>query len=218
MIPHRPESHQQSLSHCPLSKLEKLFSIFFFSSLNWGKWIQISLSPLKIGFFSSSNFSFFSRIDFLPLVNHWFYVNISYDSVSTFLTILFLQETKWKAQMVVAGAILPEKALREKLNTVIEDEFSKVALRNTIKYFKPHSENDWVGATIKVLEYSLTKKEVPKPYQTLLKEIRKDSPVSSWLPSYSQQDTRLLVTFLNQECDVFEMYQNSHRHSLTWPD
>ena len=70
-------------------------------------------------------------------------------------------------------AILPEKALREKLNTVIEDEFSKVALRNTIKYFKPHSENDCVGATIKVLEYSLTKKEVPKPYQTLLKEIRK---------------------------------------------
>ena len=91
-------------------------------------------------------------------------------------------------------AILPEKALREKLNTVIEDEFSKVALRNTIKYFKPHSENDCVGATIKVLEYSLTKKEVPKPYQTLLKEIRKDSPVSSWLPSYSQQDTRLLMT------------------------
>ena len=43
-------------------------------------------------------------------------------------------------------AILPEKALREKLNTVIEDEFSKVALRNTIKYFKPHSENDCVGA------------------------------------------------------------------------
>ena len=47
-------------------------------------------------------------------------------------------------------AILPEKALREKLNTVIEDEFSKVALRNTIKYFNPHSENDCVGATIKV--------------------------------------------------------------------
>ena len=62
-------------------------------------------------------------------------------------------------------AILPEKALREKLNTVIEDEFSKVALRNTIKYFKPHSENDCVGAAIKVLEYSLTKNEVPKPYQ-----------------------------------------------------
>ena len=53
---------------------------------------------------------------------------------------------------------------------MIEDEFSKVALRNAIKYFKPHSENDCVGATVKVMEYSLTKKEVPKPYQTLLKE------------------------------------------------
>ena len=27
--------------------------------------------------------------------------------------------------------------------------------------------------------------------------------VSSWLPSYSQRDTTLLVTFLNQECNVF---------------
>ena len=118
-------------------------------------------------------------------------------------------------------AILPEKALREKLNTVIEDEFSKVALRNTIKYFKPHSENDCVGATIKVLEYSLTKKEVPKPYQTLLKEIRKDSPVSSWLPSYSQQDTKLLVTFLNQECNVFSDFGNvsqlTHAHKIILP-
>ena len=58
---------------------------------------------------------------------------------------------------------------------MIEDEFSKVALRNAIKYFKPHSENDCVGATVKVMEYSLTKKEVPKPYQTLLKEIRLSS-------------------------------------------
>ena len=55
------------------------------------------------------------------------------NSVSTFLTILFLQETKWKAQHVVKRAILPKKAFREKLNTVIEDEFSKVALKNTIK-------------------------------------------------------------------------------------
>ena len=68
-------------------------------------------------------------------------------------------------------AILPEKALREKLETVIEDEFSKVTLRNAIEYFKTHSGNDCVGATVKVMEYSLTKKEVPKPYQTLLKEI-----------------------------------------------
>ena len=66
-------------------------------------------------------------------------------------------------------AILPEKALREKLETVIEDEFSKVTLRNAIKYFKTHSGNDCVGATVKVLEYSLSEKEVPKPYKNRIK-------------------------------------------------
>ena len=94
---------------------------------------------------------------------------------------------------------------------------TKVALRNAIKYFKPHSENDCVGATVKVMEYSLTKKEVPKPYQTLLKEIRKDSPVSSWLPSYSQRDTTLLVTFLNQECDVFSDFGNVSQLTHAFP-
>ena len=62
-------------------------------------------------------------------------------------------------------AILPEKALWEQLETVIEDEFSKVTLRNAIKYFKTHSGNDCVGATVKVLEYSLSEKEEPKPYK-----------------------------------------------------
>ena len=114
-------------------------------------------------------------------------------------------------------AILPEKALREKLQTVIEDEFSKVTLRNAIKYFKTHSGNDCVGATVKVLEYSLSEKEVPKPYKTLLKEIRKDSPVSSWLPSYSQQDTRFLVTFQNQECDVFSDFENVSKLTHAFP-
>ena len=84
-------------------------------------------------------------------------------------------------------------------------------------YFKLHSENDCVGATVKVMEYSLTKKEVPKPYQTLLKEIRKDSPVSSWLPSYSQWDTTLLVTFLNQECDVFSDFGNVSHLTHAFP-
>ena len=114
-------------------------------------------------------------------------------------------------------AILPEKALREKLETVIENEFSKVTLRNAIKYFKTHSGNDCVGATVKVLEYSLSEKEVPKPYKTLLKEIRKDSPVSSWLPSYSQQDTRFLVTFQNQECDVFSDFENVSKLTHAFP-
>ena len=74
-------------------------------------------------------------------------------------------------------AILPEKASREELHSVIESDFSKVTMSNTVKYFKAHSQNQCVAATIKILEYSFKKKEVPKPYQTLLDEIRKDSPI-----------------------------------------
>ena len=75
-----------------------------------------------------------------------------------------------------------------------------------------------VGATVKVLGYSLSEKEVPKPYKTLLNEIRKDSPVSSWLPSYSQQDTRFLVTFQNQECDVFSDFENVSKLTHAFPN
>ena len=146
---------------------------------------------------------------FLCLLSNWFVcLSSTTDSMSTFPTILCQHFWRFCVNIsydsVFAGnkvegteccerAILPEKALREKLNNVIEDEFSKVALRNTIKYFKPHSENDCVGATIKVLWYSLTKKEVPKPYQTLLKEIQKDSPVSSWLPREDTPESELSV-------------------------
>ena len=99
-------------------------------------------------------------------------------------------------------ALLPEKALREKLNQVIEDDFSKATLVSTIKYFKAHSGKQCVDATTKIMEYVKRGSEVPKQYKTLLREIRKDSPISSWLPSYSQRDTKLLVSFLNQDCDI----------------
>ena len=88
-------------------------------------------------------------------------------------------------------ALLPEKALREKLNQVIEDDFSKATLVSTIKYFKAHSGKQCVDATTKIMEYVKRGSEVPKQYKTLLREIRKDSPISSWLPSYSQRDTKL---------------------------
>ena len=83
-------------------------------------------------------------------------------------------------------ALLPEKALREKLNQVIK---SKATLVSTIKYFKAHSGKQCVDATTKIMEYVKRGSEVPKQYKTLLREIRKDSPISSWLPSYSQRDT-----------------------------
>ena len=100
-------------------------------------------------------------------------------------------------------ALLPEKALREKLNQVIEDDFSTATLVSTIKYFKAHSGKQCGDATTKIMEYVKRGSEVPKQYKTLLREIRKDSPISGWLPSYSQRDTKLLVSFLNQDCDIF---------------
>ena len=50
-------------------------------------------------------------------------------------------------------ALLPEKALREKLKQVIEDDFSKATLVSTIKYFKAHSGKQCVDATTKIMEY-----------------------------------------------------------------
>ena len=92
-------------------------------------------------------------------------------------------------------ALLPEKSMREKLSQSIEDDFSKVTLVNTLKYFKQKSgKNECVDATIKILEHIKKENEVPKLYKTLLREIRKDSPISSWLPSYSQRDTKLLLS------------------------
>ena len=88
-------------------------------------------------------------------------------------------------------ALHPEKSMREKLSQSIEDDFSKVTLVNTLKYFKQKSgKNECVDATIKILEHIKNTK-----HKTLLREIRKDSPISSWLPSYSQRDTKLLLSF-----------------------
>ena len=101
-------------------------------------------------------------------------------------------------------ALLPEKSMREKLSQLIEDDFSKVTLVNTLKYFKQKSgKNECVDATIKILEHIKKENEVPKLYKTLLREIRKDSPISSWLPRYSQRDTKLLLSILKQDCDIF---------------
>ena len=45
-------------------------------------------------------------------------------------------------------ALLPEKSMREKLSQLIEDDFSKVTLVNTLKYFKQKSgKNECVDAT-----------------------------------------------------------------------
>ena len=78
-------------------------------------------------------------------------------------------------------ALLPEKSMREKLSQLIEDDFSKVTLVNTLKYFKQKSgKNECVDATIKILEH--VKKENDVPNQNII-ERNQDSPISSWLPT-----------------------------------
>ena len=115
-------------------------------------------------------------------------------------------------------AILPKKLLREQLQQFIENDFSMSTQVKTLKDFKQHTgENECVNATIGILEFTNKLKEMPKVCKTLLKEIRKDSPISSWLPSFSQKDTRLLLSFLKQECDTFGDFQKVRQLSNAFP-
>ena len=47
-------------------------------------------------------------------------------------------------------------------------------------------------------------KKVPEGLNFLISELRKDSPVSIWLPSYDIADYDLLTKFLKKECNVFQ--------------
>ena len=114
-------------------------------------------------------------------------------------------------------AILPKKTLREKLAKLIESDFSKANITSTIKLFQTHSENECVEAVIGILEYVRREKEIPKIYRILLKEIRKDSPVSSWLTSYSQSDTTLFLSFLTGECDIFSDIEKVKKLTYAFP-
>ena len=101
-----------------------------------------------------------------------------------------------RCELIGGRGHCPLKLLREKLQQIILDDFSKLTQVSTLKLFKQHSgENECVDATIGIFEYTKKMKELPKEYTTLLKEIRKDSPISSWLPSFSQKDTRHKFNF-----------------------
>ena len=87
-------------------------------------------------------------------------------------------------------------------------------LKSTIKLFKAHSDNKCVKAVSGILEYVKAEKACPRPYETLLKEVKKDSPISSWLPSYSQADTKLFLSFLTGKCDIFsDLKKNNKIHA-----
>ena len=107
--------------------------------------------------------------------------------------------------------------LREKMAKLIENDFSKPNISSTLKLFKTFSDNECVTAVIAILEYVNKKSEVTNIYKTLLKEIRKDSPVSAWLPSYSQSDTTLFVSFLTGECAIFSDLEKVTKFTHAFP-
>ena len=112
-------------------------------------------------------------------------------------------------------SIIPKKCIREKVDKVIESDFSKASLNFAIKALK--GESDCCDAICGVLEYLKTLSDIPELYKSLLKELRKDSPIISWLPSYVQSDTQLLQTFLFKKCEVFENLENTAKFSQAFP-
>ena len=90
-------------------------------------------------------------------------------------------------------------------------------LKSTIKLFKAHSDNECVKAVSGILEYVKNEKAIPRPYETLLKEVKKDSPISSWLPSYSQADTKLFLSFLTGQCDIFSDLEKTTKFTHAFP-
>ena len=114
-------------------------------------------------------------------------------------------------------AILPKKSFRDKLETLIDSDFSKQALLSTIKVLNGETKNTCCKAVSGVLEYLLTLSEVPQPYKHLLQEIRKDSPISSWLVSYSQSDSSLFISFLAKKKQIFNNLEDTTKFTHAFP-
>ena len=118
-------------------------------------------------------------------------------------------------------SVLPKKVLREKMAKLIENDFSKSNISSTIKLFKTFSDNECVTAVIAILEHVKPNQEVPNIYKILLKEIRKDSSVSAWLPSYDQSDTKVFYLFSQVSVPfsvIWKRSSNSHLLFHIWPE
>ena len=118
-------------------------------------------------------------------------------------------------------SLLPKKVLREKMAKLIENDFSKSNISSTIKLFKTFSDNECVTAVIAILEHVKPNQEVPNIYKILLKEIRKDSSVSAWLPSYDQSDTKVFYLFSQVSVPfsvIWKRSSNSHMLFHIWPE
>ena len=73
-------------------------------------------------------------------------------------------------------SIIPKKVLRGKLEVVIESDFLKVSMGSAMKALK--GESKCCDAVCDVLEYLKTETKIPELYISLIKELRKDSPIT----------------------------------------
>ena len=103
------------------------------------------------------------------------------------------------------------------MENLIESDFAKPALLSTIKALKSEPKSSCCKAVCGVLEYLQTLSEVPQPYKSILEEIRKDSPISIWLASYSQSDTTLFLSFLAQKKQIFNNYEDTTKFTHAFP-
>ena len=83
-----------------------------------------------------------------------------------------------------------------------------------IKYVAKDNITQTVGS---VLE-DLAKKMVPNVYKQLISELRKHSPIRSWLPSFIRKDTILLLSFLEEEDNIFNTFEKTLQVTEAFPN
>ena len=114
-------------------------------------------------------------------------------------------------------SILPHKNHRDKIAALIENNFSKPTVLSTIKLLQREDKNSCCKAVCDILKYLQKLSDVPQSYKNLLMEIRKDSPISIWLPSYSQSDSELLLNFLYEKTEIFNNFVETRKITYAFP-
>ena len=112
-------------------------------------------------------------------------------------------------------SIIPKKVLREKLEVVIESDFTKASMSAAMKALK--GESQCCDAVCDMFDYLKTQTEIPDIYKSLIKELRKDSPITSWLPIFVQSDTVLFLEFLQNRNEIFNNLEKTAKLSHAFP-
>ena len=85
------------------------------------------------------------------------------------------------------------------------------------KDLKKEDNNNITQTVGSVLEDLAKIKVIPNVYKQLISELRKDSPISSWLPSFIRKDTILLLSFLEEEDDIFSSFEKTRQVTEAFP-